>query len=102
MTNYQDQIDLIMDTFDFEKVKQTMNALDWEWASPDGSSSVPDIYTIKRTARDYLKQAANSGEGFSCGGFKVEIRDGCLDLYFIVEDSEVHTSGYRESLMEVP
>ena len=61
----QEQIDEIMDTFDFDKVHDVMKFLDWRWQRAE---EPPDIYEIKQEARERLKQAAKSG-GSSTGGF---------------------------------
>jgi hypothetical protein len=64
----QEQIDDIMDTFDFERVHDWMVHSNWKWANMDGESRVPEIYEIRKEARERLKQAVKTG--FSCcGGF---------------------------------
>ena len=65
----QQQIDDIMDTFDFEKVHAWMEHDEWGWSSYDSSvTAVPSVFEIRRSARDLLKQAASSGF-YSTGGF---------------------------------
>ena len=71
----QEQIDEIMDTFDFEGVHEWMEHSQWVWATLDGASRVPDIYEIRAEARNRLKQAAKTG--FACaGGFTAICEDG--------------------------
>lgn len=77
----QQQIDDIMDTFEFEKIHEWMTATDWKWAigGNDGTlrSEVPSIYEIRRAARERLKEAASRKNGFSCtGGFTARRIDG--------------------------
>jgi hypothetical protein len=67
-----EQIDEIMDTFNFEKVKKTMEMLEWAWSSSYG---IPDEYDIKKTARRLLKQLIDFEDGgvTSIGGFRAEL-----------------------------
>jgi hypothetical protein len=70
----QHQIDNIMDTFDFKKVKSIMRYLKWKWNDEESS---PDEYEIRSHARHCLKEAAKNA-GYATGGFqayKVEGRD---------------------------
>lgn len=67
----ESRADLIMQNFDFEKVQQHMQSTDWRWVS-DGGMQVPDLDTIKSTARSLLTQAIWSEEPVSScatGGF---------------------------------
>jgi hypothetical protein len=69
----QQQIDYIMDTFEFNKVESIMKLLDWKWHE----NELPDEYDIRQHARYCLKMAAGCG-GYSTGGFaarKTEGRD---------------------------
>ena len=85
----QDNIDYIMDNFDFGRVIKTMEALDWRWTSTDG---VPDEYEARTFARKLLKQAAarivSKEENhcyISCGGFVArKYYDGGLELEFVL------------------
>jgi hypothetical protein len=85
----QDNIDHIMDHFDFAKVVKTMEALNWEWSSTDG---VPDESEARTFARGLLKSAAarivSKEENhcyIGCGGFVArKYYDGGLELEFVV------------------
>lgn len=92
----RDEIESILDCFDFAKVLETMNALNWSWWFTDG---VPEIWDLRKEARHRLKEAVkgliNSGEKryySSCGGFlaEAEIEEGnpkiYLKLSFVVSD----------------
>jgi len=77
----QEQIDEIMDSFDFQKVHKIMEFLNWEWYE-----GVPDIYSLRTAARKHLKQAAEVKGASGSGGFtanyiehKSWVR---LELYF--------------------
>ena len=83
----QEQIDEIMDTFDFDRVHRWMLVEDWTWA--DGT--VPSITELRLEARARLKDAASNRGFASCGGFTAIYREDIdqgykpwlrLDLYF--------------------
>lgn len=92
----QQKIDNIMDCFDFNKVHDTMEHLNWKWVSTRGE--VPDIIDLKQCARkllnDVVDQYINNricGDeqsqvfGISTGGFKAELYYEILNLSFILE-----------------
>ena len=74
----QEQIDEIMDTFEFEDVYKWMETTEWAWGQPDGSFEVPNLYEIKSHARKALKEAAKHGF-YSTGGFTAERSEGIED-----------------------
>ena len=83
----QEQIDDIMDGFDFDAVSKCMVLLEWEWASENGvdRSEIPDIFEIKKQARRLLRRVDVGS--ITTGGLKVAIdEDNCLTLQFIVSD----------------
>lgn len=88
VVDYRDMIDDIIDNFDFEKVHQTMVALNWKWA---GYKEVPEIPDLRKFARARLKEAHARKTTISSGGFKAtyekwsQIRF-TLRLEFIVSD----------------
>ena len=66
----EEQIEEIMDEFDFEKVHKVMKLLNWKWVGAD--DGVPRIAEMRRSARDHLARVANvkSGAiGSASGGF---------------------------------
>lgn len=80
-----DVLDEIMDEFDFDRVKQTMDALDWKWVDlkrldpTDGFKEkigcfVPTLEEIKQVAADLLWSLATDPENtvLAAGGFRVE------------------------------
>jgi len=75
MQTEQEDIDEIRDEFDFVIVKQTMDALKWEWRG----EGVPNIGDMRKQVRELFKIAAsNINEGcneVSCGGFYVRRTD---------------------------
>lgn len=50
--------------FDFDKVYQVMQYLDWKWYSPDHGYKVPSIERMKRTA---LSLASDAYDGVVSG-----------------------------------
>ena len=71
MRQMQEQIDEIMDNFDFERVHKMMLASDWKWSGDDGFC-VPDISEIRKTARQLLYRTVDDRlSGCGTGGFNV-------------------------------
>ena len=94
----ENQMDEIMDSFDFDQVKKMMSATDWIWASSE--EGIPDQYELRKEARRLMKQAI-AGEDCATGGFRAWVtegtdRDGAwakLNLSFGIEtihDGESH------------
>ena len=86
------QVDEIMDSFDFKKVENVMNHLNWTW---NDSKIPPDEYEIRKNARELMKQSIKTGDGICSGGWQVSINSGeqdgkkwaRIDLAFAVEDT---------------
>lgn len=78
-SNFDDptnDINEILDNFNFEKVKKVMDFLNWEWF---GSNGVPEIYELRQHARKLMNTAvteclkSKETDYFTeCGGFRVE------------------------------
>lgn len=90
--NIQDDIDEILDFFDFERVYLAMKALDWKWSD---IGSVPLVGHLRAKARELLKRVAYES-GYSCsigtGGLVAEMsrypgdEKTYLRLYFSVSE----------------
>lgn len=80
-----EQIDEIMDWFDFAKVAKTMETLEWSW-NDIGIPTEPDI---RKQARQMLKEAVAKKHGLASGGFWVRYDGDVLQLQFVVADWEV-------------
>ena len=80
-------IDEILDEFDFERVHQTMKALNWTWHDTDG---VPTIGDLRRQARTLLQELLK--HNYYCTGtgglFAYRIAD-TVGLRFEVTSYEV-------------
>jgi len=84
--NTQNQIDDIMDNFDFRKVLRTMRLLEWKWADVEGKRKVPEERHLRSTARCLLKRAAAEKVVAGSGGFVAAYAAGWLSLSFVVAD----------------
>ena len=73
----QEQIDNIMDSFEFDKVVKMMEATNWTWASVNG---IPTEQDLRRAARERLRDAVESGAS-SCGGFRARREHGVDDIH---------------------
>jgi hypothetical protein len=69
----ENQLDEIMDSFDFYQVGKMMSATDWIWARSE--NGVPDQYELRQEARRLMKQAI-AGEDCATGGFRAWVTDG--------------------------
>lgn len=92
-------INEVMDNFDFEIVEKVMVCLEWKWGTGH-DEHVPDIYEIRRFARQLLADTISGliedfeGKSFSLstGGFSATAyRDNSLSLSFVVEEWEHFT-----------
>jgi len=103
MTRFElinNQIEEIMDTFDFSKIRIAMEALDWKW-----SNDIPEEYELRRSARSLMKSLIDFKEsGFiSSGGFTTRLTQGVennekwlrIDLSFSIEDSLLNGETYE-------
>lgn len=97
--DFTNQIQGILNSYDFYKVEKVMKALNWKWAS---HVSVPTVPQMKRMAEDLLKQASKNSnkEGYivSSGGFQAtaisEADYHSLKLDFIVESFEEDSEAF--------
>lgn len=79
----QKQIDEIMDYFPFEKVRSQMVAENWQWLTLHddgigGTTQIPELSEIRKTAREMLKSASHKGgSGYlASGGFSARCHEG--------------------------
>ena len=73
MQNEQDDINDILNEFDFHKVQKAMAALKWTWR---GSEDIPTIKELRKTASyllDYAKRCNSEMPDYmtATGGFEV-------------------------------
>ena len=81
----QELIDEILDQFDFQTVKEVMDAVDWKWTIGT-ESRVPDIPELRKKARELLWSLIRSKDRMiKTGGLVVEKDDDeTLELRFEV------------------
>jgi hypothetical protein len=86
----QELVDELLDQFDFEKVKEVMDALDWKWGMARWGTGtealVPDIPELRKQAREMLWELIRSkNRMIKMGGLVVEKDDDdTLELRFEV------------------
>ena len=70
----KDQIDYIMDNFNFERVHVAMTALDWTWVDylDMAKLSVPTVPMLRKAARRLLTSAADGQITTASGGFQAK------------------------------
>jgi hypothetical protein len=88
MKPLEDQIDDILDMFDFERVKKAMDALNWTWSRCDG---VPEIYDLRKCARTLLRDVSKldpDRASVATGGFWAGYNNGVLSLSFRLDDQD--------------
>lgn len=89
MYNYIEKFEEILNEFDFNKVKQVMDYLEWTWYDTDG---VPNIKEMKnscwRLFEHVLSRYLNSKSKciISSGGFKITLFKEYILLEFIVAE----------------
>ena len=83
-TEIQNQMDEVMDWFDFEKVHRCMVALNWTWYDV----GVPDVPTMRKKVREYMVDAYRVNGAVGSGGFEVEYNEDTksFKVRFVVAD----------------
>lgn len=61
---HEEQIEEIMDYFDFNKVHRAMTALDWAWYDCGG---VPTEAHLRKEARKLLREVSRKEPGYAIG-----------------------------------
>lgn len=89
----QQQIEKILEVFDFEKVRAYMASTDWEWGSDKGEEEIPSVDILKSTARRLLEECVDYT---STGGLHVIEIYGELDLLFCIEHSYFKMKNFDE------
>jgi hypothetical protein len=64
-----DEIDYILETFNFERVHVAMTALDWWWTNP---KEVPTIARLKQCAKHLLNTAYKEQITIATGGLQAK------------------------------
>ena len=78
------QIDEIMESINFYKIRIAMIALDWKWRE-----SVPSVEQLRARSRELLWGLQEDSAALSSGGFCAYwIQPGQLGLRFVVDEYE--------------
>lgn len=89
----QEQIQTILNEFDFVKIHSAMTHLKWLWTYDNGEGNppvkkIPALEDLKDIAEHCLNQVANSQDNsatFYAGGFEAEKIENILELRFILD-----------------
>ena len=85
-----DEIDYILDTFNFDRVHVAMLALDWKWSKQNiQPSAVPTIERLKLTARHLLSVAYKEEISIASGGFLAKYHPPIKDSNLLVDSSPI-------------
>jgi hypothetical protein len=76
----QEQIDEIMDTFDFGRVHDAMTLLDWCWDIGE-HAHIPDEAELRKCARRLLREAVDS-KYTATGGFTAVRHGDIMSLFW--------------------
>ena len=88
-SNYSEQINEILETFDFESVLKMMEWDDWQLYI-DGTLQLPTLDYLKNLAKQLLVKASEEVcSRVATGPFRVEKRFGALELLCVYESSSV-------------
>lgn len=83
-----EQIKLVMEEFNFEKIHSVMTHQQMKWNFGGGDKRIPTIEELKHNAELQLRKAmANELGYFSLGGFEASFENNILQLRFILETS---------------
>ena len=64
-----DEIDYILEMFNFDRIHVAMTALDWQWSTAALTAEVPSIARLKQTAKYLLSLAYKEETSIATGGF---------------------------------
>lgn len=84
---YMKKTKKILKNFDFEKVHEVMNHLNWVWFK-EGERKVPTVKELKKTAKELIKEIKKLDvDVISTGGFEVRKDEDAIILQFVLESS---------------
>lgn len=89
-----EQIDEIMESFNFDQMRDVMEFMGWKWPGVDEVTGaelfLPTVEDLRIRAGQMLREVAGIGKDNSLRtcGFVVTKRHGLLSLYFVAEQTE--------------
>lgn len=75
--------------FDFDRVRKTMEVLDWKWAPMDRVPSVGDMFYMVRYLAETKREVGTTGTG----GFEVEWDGEEYTIRFVLEEVTGYVDG---------
>lgn len=87
-----EEIDEIMDNFNFNRVHIAMTAVKWDW----WEKGVPEIPDLRKMARKLLKKTIKEKGYVRSGGFEAVYEDGDLELLFVLDRYDVVLEDEKE------
>jgi hypothetical protein len=81
-----DEIDYILETFNFDRVHVAMLALDWQWRHPD---AVPTIARLKQRAKFLLDSAYKEKITIATGGLQATYHPPIKDLSLLIDSGPI-------------
>ena len=81
-----DEIDYILDTFNFERVYVAMLALDWKWRDP---LAVPTIARLKQRAKFLLDSAYKEKITIATGGLQAVYHPPIKDSDLLIDSGPI-------------
>ena len=86
MKSTQEQINIIIQQMDFNKINGVMNFLGWTWKCDAEGRRVPTAKELKIAAVHCMRQAWLSEDKiYNSGGFECEIINNTIELKFVIE-----------------
>ena len=76
-----DQIEIILEDFNFEIVSAVMKSINWTY---DNSADSPTVTHLRALAKKCLEKSIEQGH-YSQGGFEADCISGILELRFVLE-----------------
>lgn len=94
MADINDRINYVMDHFDYERVRKTMEALNWRWINAE--FQIPTVPELREATRKLLVRAINTAHRdqkqvvMATGGFVVTVdpSEDFVSLAFTVEQAD--------------
>lgn len=95
----EEMVTAVMEDFNFDRVHQVMESLDWRWTIGEGERTVPSHYRLMRKADELLRtcmQHYGETEYFSTGtgGLMASLDNGTLALQFILTETSTDHRDY--------
>jgi hypothetical protein len=84
----QEQINLVINTFDFKKVQKVLEFLQIKWSFKNETARIPSVEEVTKVGENCLKKLSEIEDNsalVSVGGFEAEKIEGTFELRFVLE-----------------